>query len=1313
MVTTYTIPTQIQHASINQGLIVYLPGHANYRIGADISDALQWWFTHASDGTLDIDSNGYIGKSGADPDNKNTILFQPGETYYIEYGLNIGLRSSESAVTDSTGTITLWPKVPEFAIKNVIFDLNGATLRQADNTLWSVPQVTLVGDITTGGTVINNAVALHSTGPDGVLSATSTTLTDSKKKYTVNVMTEYTVRIMSGTGVGQSRKIIANTKTTMTINTPWDTIPDATSTFQVEAFIEPAFKPGIAPPTPNNLPWVDFAASTVSGSSVLSNVYPTANPSWIGRHCRGSGTMLDYNSYVDSVDTVANTVTLSGGKATSTKGISKFTLPSYANRPCSSSLAAFNFVADSHKIGDFAGFPILDGWLLNIRGSADTTWATLEVEGAAFAATTTIDTVDVPGNTVTCSAAATTTSTQSLFTIPDTFTTFRADTIVSSNTLTNVTLVTNSAWKGRKFKAAGLVGGQPVFTNTYSYVLEVDVFNNKIRVDQTPHMWTTGINFSAPAVTLATGGAKIGSVTPTTVTYSVGHNTIEATDASLIVSYPAIEPRRRYGVQLIVFGAPGSTAANPTGYSCITKDIVFKNGHLQMGNDNVDDGVQVGVEPWYALAFRACKNVLVQNITSKNAWSDSLNTSSSTDRYDSQVDYMADLVTVDNCAFDGSGRHAMVIAGSIDFVVQNSSFKNTVHWIIDDESFTPARVVGTAILNNNIQCDGYGFMSWGPGLTPGAAPRTIHHTSIANGSTVVNIVSGTDTFITDHVGSRVQGTGVQAFTYVKRWNSYTQIELSQPVTSAMTDGSIVVYDAAVTRDWTFDNNTLTAGVFSMNVSKGGQPGKVDFSGNTTLGSNQITNATLLDRPDGSVYTGPSLVGQKITGPVGVFTYGAPGLTVVAWDSDTNTITTNKNALVTSKQTTPRTVSGLSTSPSSPNLTGPPGSFSVSDVGALVQPTGGASGFNVNTRVKTYTSSSAVVLTNNVSKGQTGISVIIGSDNIFSAQAHRVPWSGFTFTNNKNVGNGRYGGGVNGVTAGTIVPMIGLAESYDDVTVTGNSCGAQLSGAGSPVNYMLGYRVANGGFVAGIPPAATAWTYSNNYWPNAVDNQVAPPNTVSIALTVNTNPGSAAGPQIFTATLTTSDGGSMSGAILFRQTTNIHDTTPALMNSATIVGNVAVFSKPVPLPVGLYYITAYWAGDVTYATATSNKLTYTVGSPPPPVSTTTNLNIVPSTIYNTDNTTFAATITPSDATGRVDFFNDASDTLVGTSTVVAGVAAYILTTPSTGSYSFYAIYQGDPAHLASTSSVQDLTVLDPPPPPPPPVTVWTIDKVKKD
>jgi hypothetical protein len=66
-----------------------------------------------------------------------------------------------------------------------------------------------------------------------VASATSTTLTASGTAFVAAAQVNWRVRITAGTGQGQERVVSANTTTQLTVDTPWQTTPDATSTYLV------------------------------------------------------------------------------------------------------------------------------------------------------------------------------------------------------------------------------------------------------------------------------------------------------------------------------------------------------------------------------------------------------------------------------------------------------------------------------------------------------------------------------------------------------------------------------------------------------------------------------------------------------------------------------------------------------------------------------------------------------------------------------------------------------------------------------------------------------------------------------------------------------------------------------------------------------------------------------------------------------------------------------------------------------------------------------------------------------------------------
>jgi len=62
----------------------------------------------------------------------------------------------------------------------------------------------------------------------------ASTLTDSTKAWTTNRWANYTVRIVAGTGAGQTLPIISNTATVLTTYKPWAAAPDATSVFVIQ-----------------------------------------------------------------------------------------------------------------------------------------------------------------------------------------------------------------------------------------------------------------------------------------------------------------------------------------------------------------------------------------------------------------------------------------------------------------------------------------------------------------------------------------------------------------------------------------------------------------------------------------------------------------------------------------------------------------------------------------------------------------------------------------------------------------------------------------------------------------------------------------------------------------------------------------------------------------------------------------------------------------------------------------------------------------------------------------------------------------------
>lgn len=66
-----------------------------------------------------------------------------------------------------------------------------------------------------------------------VTAGTINSLTDTSKTWGINIWFDYTVAIISGTGVGQVRRIASNTGTALVPNTAFATAPDATSVYAI------------------------------------------------------------------------------------------------------------------------------------------------------------------------------------------------------------------------------------------------------------------------------------------------------------------------------------------------------------------------------------------------------------------------------------------------------------------------------------------------------------------------------------------------------------------------------------------------------------------------------------------------------------------------------------------------------------------------------------------------------------------------------------------------------------------------------------------------------------------------------------------------------------------------------------------------------------------------------------------------------------------------------------------------------------------------------------------------------------------------
>lgn len=130
--------------------------------GSDISYAFQYWLT----GT--VGSDDYTDKSGTSID-ETFIEFAQGRTYEMNYGLNIGTRSTMAATYDRSGR--LWPQIKPHAWRYTRFRgpsglarADRPVIRQADDTITEGGARTVTGNTVAGALTITNITPPVSAG---------------------------------------------------------------------------------------------------------------------------------------------------------------------------------------------------------------------------------------------------------------------------------------------------------------------------------------------------------------------------------------------------------------------------------------------------------------------------------------------------------------------------------------------------------------------------------------------------------------------------------------------------------------------------------------------------------------------------------------------------------------------------------------------------------------------------------------------------------------------------------------------------------------------------------------------------------------------------------------------------------------------------------------------------------------------------------------------------------------------------------------------------------------------------------------------
>ncbi|MGD0796992.1 MAG: Ig-like domain repeat protein [Acidobacteriaceae bacterium] len=252
-----------------------------------------------------------------------------------------------------------------------------------------------------------------------------------------------------------------------------------------------------------------------------------------------------------------------------------------------------------------------------------------------------------------------------------------------------------------------------------------------------------------------------------------------------------------------------------------------------------------------------------------------------------------------------------------------------------------------------------------------------------------------------------------------------------------------------------------------------------------------------------------------------------------------------------------------------------------------------------------------------------------------------------------------------LTATTTPPAAaGIVTFYDSGTYVGT--GTLSSGTATFVIASIGggahsYTATYGGSTTYATSTSSALAVT------------AQPATTSTALSAsNTTPTALTS---ITLTATTSPAAATGTVTFYDGATNIGTATPS--------SGVATFTVS-SINGGAHSYTASYGGSTNYAVSTSSAVSVTAQA----VTTTTALAASSTTPTAGSNITLTATLSPSGATGTVNFFDGATN--LGPGTLSGGVATYTVNAILVGPHSYTASYAGSTNYAVSTSSAVSVT-----------------------
>jgi hypothetical protein len=272
----------------------------------------------------------------------------------------------------------------------------------------------------------------------------------------------------------------------------------------------------------------------------------------------------------------------------------------------------------------------------------------------------------------------------------------------------------------------------------------------------------------------------------------------------------------------------------------------------------------------------------------------------------------------------------------------------------------------------------------------------------------------------------------------------------------------------------------------------------------------------------------------------------------------------------------------------------------------------------------------------------------------------------------------------GLSANTSTPVFGQAVILT-VTVAPASApgnvkfyqGTTLLGSATLVNGQAAFSWTPG--AAGSTSASASYDGNTNFNASsssavAVSVQKASSSTL---LASSMNP-SVAGTQVtFTATVSPATVG---GTVVF---TSVGPSGTITLGSVAPVNGVASITSSA-LPSGVSNVTAQYGGSGNYNASSSTPLSQTVK-----VATTIAVTASPTSSTYGQSVTLRGSVSPSSATGTVQFFQAGS--FLGTASVSGGIAILTTAVLPAGTLSLTASYSGDASRASSNSPVKSFVV----------------------